>query len=220
MFLDISGVIHSLLFFSVIVSSIVQIDLVIKRLKSPNVTTGSATTGLYRGYYLATLLGFSLFMIFGFITEKPNYYLVFTRALALVVLVVQLFLFWFDTKNKEDTVLFTLGLLSTTAIFIFAFIGDIRATLVNYRDIFRVLIFIHGAYVCFVIYMQGEKIKELRCLGGLSIRAQILNLFKDVSSVIFAVAMGLSDGLPIFITNFGYLLSRRHIFKVAKCIEK
>jgi len=220
MFLNLSGIVHSLLFLTVILSSVLQIKLILKRLRSPKVSRGDATSGLHRGYFLASLTGFILLMSYGFVTEELNYYLIVTRAIALVILIVKFFLLWLDTRNTEDTGLFALSLIATTAVFTFILVGDLREFLLNYKEVLKASIFVHGFFVCLAIYLQGEKVRSLRNLGGLSMGAQVLSLFKDVSSVVFAIAMGSADGFPMLVTNIGFMFSRTHIFKVAKCIEK
>ena len=64
----------------------------------------------------------------------------------------------------------------------------------------RVLIMLNGCLFCYTGARQALQIYRCRDAGAVSDKAQWLGLCKDVSSILFGIAMGLHDGGAV-ITN-------------------
>lgn len=80
-----------------------------------------------------------------------------------------------------------------------------REIFANVRHLFSKLVL-----VCGVVMFQGQahqifRIIRSKSTGAISFKARFFNVLKDVSTVIFAVAMGFKDGWPLISSSTGLM---------------
>jgi uncharacterized protein with PQ loop repeat len=200
LFYHITGSVQALIFFFSLAALLVQANAIRarKQVSAVNKSIGS-TDVLSINLILSSFCAFFSYLLYGASLERFNYYLVLTRVPACLITIYLVFEISLDRKTLWSRVCFW-----GCSV---AFAGVCVALAIDqgsFQGFHRILS--NFVVVCGVLMLQGQahqifSIVRAKSTGAISFRARFLNVLKDLSTVLFAVAMGVRDGWPIILVN-------------------
>ena len=195
-----SGIISAALFLLTALGFWVQIKLIWKRKRDFEqgiLTTESISEALSLKRFWTAFLGFYSFMVYGFCLEYFNHYLVWTRLIACLLVVVIVYEIYRDRRDRESTIVFW-GCSLATILSLVLMVG-MRDLAVDLKSYSAILILVVTALLAYGYVNQVSIIWKLRRTGAVSVHSHQLILAKDISTIVFAIAMGLHNGWPILV---------------------
>lgn len=168
-----------------------------------------ATENLSVNQFGSSFLAFYSNFFFGIAAEVFNYYLVFTRGVALVLLLIVLGYLCVDRRSKLVRSVFVLSLLAFLAGCVAIFFRPFSAWVPDSSAVIMVLVTI--------ILVQGTVsqwliIRRTRKVGALSSSLIASTLIKDISTLAFALTMPISDAWPLLLLNGSSVIFRGLLF--------
>lgn len=166
------------------------------RLGSPGQLTLEAPTAvLSLNQFFSSYLAFYSFLLYGACQPRFNHYLVWPRLAAAVMTLWILFHIWLDRRDARAraVLLGSVALLGAAPVAAVAShrAGAWAASLVQWQVVVITLILVQG------YSHQVVLIRRSGSTGAVSLRMHQGFLLKDLSTIGFAVAMGLREGWPV-----------------------
>ncbi len=192
------GVAISLLFVLTAYALFDQLNAIYKRKKdtslndrASDVISLNRALGSYAGFFANFLLGLSY--------QNFDYYLVVTRAVAIVFLLVTFFEILIDRKDKGSYFVFILALVSFTSFSLLAFFN--REFLVGSLSYVKAYAVFATLFLCQGYVHQIHLVRKHQKIGGLSVLSFQLYLVKEISMIAFGLTLGFSNGWPIVLMH-------------------
>lgn len=169
------------------------------RFAAGELTDERPTSTISLNRFFASYLGFYALMAYGLYLENLNHYLVWPRALAVIVVLLIMHAIMVDRKGALPTAVFATGVLLFVGAATIRVLGvgalTYGALVVQGLIVFATLLFLQGAI------HQVFKIRRAGRTGGLSLSMHQLFFVKDFSSILFGFAMGVHEGWPLLLFN-------------------
>ncbi|ABV86979.1 hypothetical protein [Shewanella pealeana] len=173
-----------------------QLQKIWKRKKDLE-TKDNSSELLSLNQFSVSFLAYFSFFIYGYSIEPFNHYIVWPRLIASLLVGLILFEIWQDRKNKSSTACLSVAI----AIFILGSLGlsfgniyTDESKLISSSLIVVVTLLIAQGY-----YHQIMLIARSGQTGAVDLRMSQFILMMDISTIAFALSMGLSDGWPLFV---------------------
>ena len=173
-----------------------------KRSKAWSVSKAEAdrpTAVLSLNQLTSSYLAYYSFLVYGAVVEEFNHYLVWTRLLAVLLLSAILFELWRDRRDRASmlvlAIVFAFNLFAIWPVFV------APHQMSALRELFQGLIVLLTIILGQGYIHQVFSIRRTRSTGAVSQRMYVLILMKDISGMVFGIAMSLRDGWPIILLN-------------------
>ena len=167
------------------------------RRKSSNIEGVRSTTLLSLNQFTVSYLAYLSFFIYGYSIEPFNHYIVWPRLLAAMLVAVILFEIWQDRKSQNSKASFSFVcvtlLLSIMGLFIGETIAD-QGKYISTTIIILVSILIAQGY-----YHQIKLIINSGSTGAVDLKMSQFIFMMDISTIAFAISMGLNKGWPLLV---------------------
>tara|TARA_R110000744_G_scaffold25934_1_gene64011 strand:+ start:661 stop:1347 length:687 start_codon:yes stop_codon:yes gene_type:complete len=158
---------------------------------------GQITEILSQNQFTMSFLAYFSFFIYGYSTEPFNHYLVWPRLIAALLVGLILFEIWQNRKSKAS-------LFCLLFVWVFLLVGVIglffNDTLSDQGKNFSTILIV----VITVLLAQGY-VHQIKLIissgmtGAIDIRMSQFILMMDISTIAFAIAMGVSEAWPLLV---------------------
>ncbi|WOH37468.1 hypothetical protein RI844_19235 [Thalassotalea fonticola] len=194
MWYDLFGAMNTIFIFVSLYGVFLQLNKVWLRKRS---NEPKVTLILSQNQFTMSFLAYFSFFIYGYSIDPFNHYIVWPRLIASVLVTLILFEMWQDRKSKTSffCVLFV-GL---------SFIGGVIGLVFNdtfssqSKNLSTILIVAITALLAQGYVHQIKLIINSGKTGAIDIRMSQFILMMDISTIAFAVSMGVSEGWPLIV---------------------
>jgi hypothetical protein len=194
MWYDLFGTINTIFIFVSLYGVFLQLNKVWLRKRS----SGTEVTHiLSQNQFTMSFLAYFSFFIYGYSIDPFNHYIVWPRLIASVLVALILFEMWQDRKSKASF----FCILFVGLSFIVGVIGLIfNDTLSGQsKDLSTILIVAITALLAQGYAHQIKLIIRSGNTGAIDIRMSQFILMMDISTIAFAISMGVSKGWPLIV---------------------
>ncbi len=149
--------------------------------------------------FVSSFLAFFSFFVYGACLERFNHYLVWPRLTASLLTLAVLFEIVRDRRGRVATVAFAVcaALLIGTPLSLIVIPGAVEWG----RTVSQTLIIIVTVILAQGYLHQVLLIRQTGRTGGVSARLHQFFLWKDISTIVFALSMGTSSGWPLLLLS-------------------
>lgn len=213
----VTGTIQAGLFLLTIASLSIQLRLVLERSarKKAGVHAEDATALLSIRFFSGSFLTFLAFLAVGASTAPFAHYLVWTRLPACLLSLYLIHLIAAERRDRLGALFVGGGMCALIAIF--ACVCAAPALLIKYNPHLQVGALIAGGVLVTTQLHQLKLIRKAKEPGALSISARSLTLCKDISTIAFALALGLrQSGALLVVAAANALVTAMVVFELAK----
>lgn len=162
-------------------------------------TTERPTAVLSLNQFTSSFLAFYSFFLYGACLERFNHYLVWPRLAASILTLAVLFEIMRDRRDRLTTTAFTGCAMVLAGVPVL--LAVIPGAAAWGRTISQSLIVVVTVILAQGYLHQVMLIRRTGMTGGVSVRLHQLFFWKDVSTIAFAVAMGVSAGWPLILLS-------------------
>ncbi len=149
--------------------------------------------------FASSFLAFFSFFVYGFVIERFNHYLVWPRLLATLLTLAILYQIMIDRREARTVAVFAACSAATLAAV--SFLAARVKVAPGGRAFTQGLVLVSAVIVAQGYAHQIAVIRRTGRSGGVSLRMHQLTFFKDISTMMLGVAMGLKTGWPLLLTN-------------------
>ncbi|NNG41754.1 hypothetical protein HJP15_02155 [Pseudoalteromonas sp. NEC-BIFX-2020_002] len=194
MWYNLFGTINTLFIFVSLYGVFLQLNKIWARKKDEE---PSATNVLSQNQFTMSFLAYFSFFIYGYSIEPLNHYIVWPRLIASILVTLILFEMWLDRKSKTSY----FCILFIGCSFIFGITGFIFKD--NFsgqsENLSTILILVITFLLAQGYIHQIKLIMNTGNTGAIDIRMSQFILMMDVSTIAFAISMGISQGWPLIV---------------------
>lgn len=180
-------------------------------------THGGATELLSLNQFMVSYLAYFSFFIYGYSIEPFNHYIVWPRLLATFLVGIILYEIWLDRKTKASLAIILTALVSMLMGILGLIYGD---TFIDEgRYVSTTIILIISVLIAQGYYHQIKLIIKSGSTGAVDLKMSQFILMMDISTIAFALSMGLANGWPLMvlaITSATTKLVIMYLFKWVK----
>lgn len=165
--------------------------------KQTNETQQSPTSLLSLNQFTVSFLAYLSFFIYGYSIEPFNHYIVWPRFIASCLVLLILFEIWRDRKNRTSLFSLLVASVSLAIAIIGLFVGETivdQGKYISTAIIIAVTLLIGQGY-----YHQIKLIWYSGQTGAVDLRMSQFILMMDISTIAFAISMGLKEGWPLLL---------------------
>lgn len=188
------GTINTIFIFVSLYGVFSQLSTIWSR-KHDNETKQEPTSLLSLNQFTVSFLAYLSFFIYGYSIEPFNHYIVWPRLIASCLVLLILFEIWRDRRTSNSLLSLSITGTSLAVAILGLFIGETIADQGKYIStaiIFAVTILIGQGYY--------HQIKLILCsgqTGAVDLKMSQFILMMDISTIAFAITMGLKEGWPL-----------------------
>lgn len=196
-----SGIINSAIFLLTIGGLWAQLQMVWRRNQAQREgqLSEGTTAVLSLNQFVSSYLAFFSFFLYGACLERFNHYLVWTRLTASLLTLAVL---WEIMRARRDRTSALSFIVCAVLLFVLPGILQLNADAAVWcRGVSQGLIVIAAIILAQGYTHQIVLIRQSGRTGAVSIRMHQFFLLKDLSTVVFAVAMGLRTGWPLLLLS-------------------
>ena len=157
------------------------------------------TAVLSLNQFFASFLAFYSFLVYGLCLSPLNYYLVWTRLPATLLVLCILYEIWHDRRTRLSVAAFGGGALMITAAVAFQYAGPSVVTEGRVASaglaVFAAAVFVQG------LIHQIVRVRQTGHTGAISLRMHQLTTCKDASTILLAVTMPAGTGWPLMVVG-------------------
>jgi hypothetical protein len=196
----ITGLISAVIFLLTVSGLWLQLEFVWKRKRAFLAGTGERPTAvLSLNQFVSSFLAFYSFFLYGGCLPRFNHYLVWTRLVASVLTLWVIYEMMIDRRDARNTISFVSCvalLVAAPVVFLLHPGGAPWARLLSQTLIVVVTIILAQGYAhqIVVIRKSGQT-------GAVALLMHQLFFLKDVSTIVFALAMGVGTGWPLILLS-------------------
>lgn len=194
MWYDIFGLINSVFIFVSLYGVYLQLNKLWLRKASGD---KKVTAILSQNQFTMSFLAYYSFFVYGYSLDLFNHYIVWPRLIAAVLVMFILFEMWLDRKSKASVVSLTF----VSMCFVFGVIG--LALIESFADqskqVSTILIIIITFLLAQGYSHQIKLIISSGSTGAIDIRMSQFILMMDISTIVFAMTMGVTQGWPLML---------------------
>ncbi len=190
------GSINTLFIFISLLGVLSQLRKIWRR-KQCAATKHNAAELLSLNQFSVSFLAYFSFFVYGYSLEPFNHYIVWPRLIASILVGLILFEIWRDRRNKASMICIAIAIV--IVIFIFGCAGlsignsysDESRLLSTTLIVVVTLLIAQGYYHQIMLIIRSGK------TGAIDLRMSQFILMMDISTIAFALSMGLNDGWPL-----------------------
>ena len=173
-----------------------QLKTIWKR-KNSHIEEQRPTSLLSLNQFTVSYLAYLSFFIYGYSIEPFNHYIVWPRLFASVLVALILFEIWQDRKSRQSIGSFGFACVTLLLAIVGLFIGETitdQGKYISTTIIVLVTILIAQGY-----YHQIKLIINSGSTGAVDLKMSQFILMMDISTIAFALSMGLNLGWPLLL---------------------
>jgi len=198
---QIFGTINTLFIFVSLYGVFLQLKKIWLR-KSQGKAPGLVTDVLSTKQFLVSFLAYLSFFIYGYSIEPFNHFIVWPRLIASLFVLLILVEIWQDRKELQSLTSMSFAVI----FFLLSMMGLLLSLFFNQlhfedqgKQISITLILIISAFLAFGYYNQIKLIWQSGRTGAVELKMSQTILMMDVSTIAFALSMGLKNGWPLIV---------------------
>lgn len=173
-----------------------QLRTIWKR-KESGIESERPTALLSLNQFTVSYLAYLSFFIYGYSIEPFNHYIVWPRLLASVLVAFILFEIWQDRKSKHSKSTFSLACATLLIAIAGLFMGE---TIIDQgKNISTTIIVLVTILIAQGYYHQIKLIINSGSTGAVDLKMSQFIFMMDISTIAFALSMGLSIGWPLLV---------------------
>lgn len=193
---NIFGTINTIFIFVSLYGVLSQLKTIWER-KKINTKNIRPTSLLSLNQFTVSYLAYLSFFVYGYSIEPFNHYIVWPRLIASILVSFILLEIWRDRKSTTSMGSFVLAITSLAFATLGLFIGDTIADKGKY--ISTTIIVLVSILIAQGYYHQIRLIIDSGRTGAVDLKMSQFILMMDISTIAFAISMGLSEGWPLLV---------------------
>jgi len=192
---DFFGVVNTIFIFVSLYGVLSQVRTIWSRKKQE--VKGGATQLLSVNQFSVSYLAYLSFFIYGYSIKPFNHYIVWPRLIAAVFVAIILYEIWLERKTKSSTS--SLVLVASSLVFgMFGlFYGNTFVDEGKYVS--TILILVISFLIAQGYYHQIKLILKSGATGAINLKMSQFIFMMDISTIAFALSMGLNNGWPLMV---------------------
>ncbi|WP_218418019.1 hypothetical protein [Alteromonas lipotrueae] len=189
------GTVNTLFIFISLFGVLSQVNMI--WLRKQYVSSGGATELLSINQFTVSYLAYFSFFIYGYSIEPFNHYIVWPRLIATLLVGTILYEIWLDRKTKSSFYVLLVALLFLCFGIIGLFWGETIAD--EGRYVSTTLILTISLLMAQGYYHQIKLIVQSGSTGAIDLKMSQFIFMMDISTIAFALTMGLKMGWPLMV---------------------
>ncbi len=215
-FYTLFGGINTLFIFVSLYGVLSQLKTIWRR-KLDEKTMQDPTSLLSLNQFTVSFLAYFSFFIYGYSIEPFNHFIVWPRLIASLLVLAILFELWQDRKNQStlSVVIFALACLALGILGLFfgeSFVDE-------GRYVSTIIILIISVLIAQGYYHQIMLILVSRNTGAVDLKMSQFILMMDISTIAFAISMGLENGWPLIVLAVTSAITKLAIMYLFKWVK-
>jgi hypothetical protein len=188
------------------------------RRKLAEETKHESTSLLSLNQFTVSFLAYFSFFIYGYSIDPFNHFIVWPRLIAALLVFAILFELWRDRKNSSTLTVLVSALLCLTLGMFGLFFGE--SFVDEGRHVSTIIILIISVLIAQGYYHQIKLIIESRSTGAVDLKMSQFILMMDISTIAFAISMGLENGWPLIVLAITSAITKLVIMYLFKWVNK
>ncbi|WP_281556800.1 hypothetical protein [Thalassomonas sp. RHCl1] len=195
------GFVNSLFILLSLYGVYLQLKKIRQRKALPH-APGSVTRVLSIRQFVVSFLAYLSFYIYGYSIEPFNHFIVWPRLIAASLLLAVLYHIWHDRRNRPARA----GLITAMIFYLLAMAGFAASLLFDSwhfydhsKNISSILILLITLFLAYGYYAQIRLIVLNGATGAVELKMSQMILLMDISTIAFALSMGLANGWPLLL---------------------
>lgn len=193
---NVFGVVNSIFIIISVYGVYSQLKTIWKR-KTSQTQGLRSTTLLSLNQFTVSYLAYISFFIYGYSIEPFIHYIVWPRLIASVIVALILFEIWQDRKSQYAAYSFGFACITLSLAIVGLFIGETITDQGKY--ISTTIIILVSVLIAQGYYHQIKLILNSGSTGAVDLKMSQFILMMDISTIAFALSMGLNLGWPLLI---------------------
>ena len=158
---------------------------------------GGATELLSINQFTVSYLAYFSFFIYGYSIEPFNHYIVWPRLIATLLVGIILYEIWVDRKTKVSFSILITAIFSLLVGILGLFYGDTFTD--EGRYVSTIIILVISVLIAQGYYHQIRLIIKSGSTGAVDLKMSQFILMMDISTIAFALSMGVANGWPLMV---------------------
>jgi len=158
---------------------------------------GGATELLSINQFTVSYLAYFSFFIYGYSIEPFNHYIVWPRLIATLLVGIILYEIWMDRKTKVSFSILITAIFSLLVGILGLFYGDTFTD--EGRCVSTIIILVISVLIAQGYYHQIRLIIKSGSTGAVDLKMSQFILMMDISTIAFALSMGVANGWPLMV---------------------
>jgi hypothetical protein len=194
-----AGIVNATIFLLTLIGLWGQLRLIWRRQQQyhDGVLAEGPTAVLSLNQFVSSYLAFFSFFLYGACLERFNHYLVWTRLAACLLVLMVLWEIMRERRERVATSSFTICTSMLVVLPTWVLLDEAAA--IWCRGLSQALIVFATVILAQGYTHQIVLIRRSGCTGAVSIRMNQFFLLKDLSTIAFALAMGVGTGWPLLL---------------------
>lgn len=213
---NIFGTINSVFIIASLLGIFFQLNAIWQR-KAHSGKYKESTSLLSLNQFTVSYLAYLSFFVYGYSIEPVNHYIVWPRLIASVLVLFILFEIWHDRRSKISLMSFCVSGVSLFLAVIGLLIGETFTD--QSKLISTIIIVVASVLIAQGYFHQIRLIVDSGSTGAVDLKMSQFILMMDISTIAFAISMGLSAGWPLMVlamTSGVTKLAIMYLFKWVK----
>ncbi|MFT5758626.1 MAG: hypothetical protein ACI9LM_003372 [Alteromonadaceae bacterium] len=210
------GGINTLFIFISLYGVLSQLKTIWRR-KLAEETKTESTSLLSLNQFTVSYSAYFSFFIYGYSIEPFNHFIVWPRLIATLLVLAILFELWRDRKNQSTLTVFISALLFLTLGILGMFFGE--SFVDEGRNVSTIIILIISVLIAQGYYHQIRLIIHSRSTGAVDLKMSQFILMMDISTIAFAISMGLENGWPLIVLAITSAMTKLVIMYLFKWVK-
>lgn len=214
-FYDFFGTVNTFLIFISLLGVLSQVRTIWQRKKQK--LNGGATELLSINQFTVSYLAYFSFFIYGYSIDPFNHYIVWPRLIATLLVGAILYEIWIDRKTKASFYVLLIALLVLIFGVAGLFYGD---TFIDEgRYVSTIIILVVSLLIAQGYYHQIKLIVKSGTTGAVDLKMIQFIFMMDISTIAFALSMGIETGWPLIILAITSGITKVIIMFLFKWVE-
>ncbi|WDE03728.1 hypothetical protein SG34_020425 [Thalassomonas viridans] len=195
------GTLNSLFIIASLYGIYLQLKKIRRRKARPH-NPGEVTQILSVRQFLVSFLAYLSFYVYGYSIEPFNHFIVWPRLIAASLVLAVLYHIWHDRRSSDSRA----GLTTATLCYALAMAGFMASLIFDSwhfydhsKNISTALILIITLFLAYGYYAQIRLIRINGSTGAVELKMSLMILLMDISTIAFALSMGLANGWPLLL---------------------
>ena len=210
------GGINTLFIFVSLYGILSQLKTIWRR-KLVEETKRQSTSLLSLNQFTVSFLAYFSFFIYGYSIEPFNHFIVWPRLIAAFLVLTILYELWLDRKNQSTLIVFILAIASLMVGIFGLFYGE--SFVDEGRYVSTIIILVISVLIAQGYYHQIMLIIKSRGTGAVDLKMSQFILMMDISTIAFALAMGLDNGWPLIVLAVTSAITKLIIMYLFKWVK-
>jgi len=211
------GLINTTFIFISLYGVLSQVKTIWRRKRNKSLD-GTPTELLSINQFTVSFLAYLSFFIYGYSIEPFNHYIVWPRFIASALVGIILYEILMDRRNKSSVLSFIVMLLSFAVAIAGLFYGETYAD--EEKQVSTLIILIISLLIAQGYFHQIKLIIKSGDTGAVDLKMSQFIFMMDVSTIAFALSMGLATGWPLMVLAITSAITKLIIMYLFKWVDK